>query len=369
MPSMNIPIFIPHYGCPNGCVFCNQQKISGKDTLDDEAAIRKFIEASISTSEGKSDIEIAFFGGSFTGLEQDVQRNYLELATEYVEKYHLKGIRLSTRPDYIHESVMELLLEYPVTSIELGVQSLDPDVLKLTKRNHTVLDVERAIEYINKSHISLGLQMMIGLPGDTLFSALDTARKMIAYNPDTIRIYPTLVLQATELAKMLEAGEYQPLSLDEAVNWMSNILPLFIEASITVLRVGLQANEGLNSDVVLAGPYHPAFKELVLDELVFNQICKQVDILINSLNLSYLEHIIGNIYPLDIKIESHVEKVSISFMHGGIELITSEKMGQRIMGHKRRNYQRLMDYFNTVFHAQLRLVIKKNRSKIETLHD
>ena len=392
---MNIPIFIPHYGCPNGCVFCNQQKISGKDKLDDESTLREFIEASISTSVGKEDIEIAFFGGSFTGLEHDVQKKFLELATEYVQKYHIKGIRLSTRPDYIHEEIMKFLSDYPVTSIELGVQSLNPEVLKLTKRNHTVDDVEKAVACIKKSQISLGLQMMIGLPGDTLYTALETAKKMISYKPDTIRIYPTLVLLDTELAKMLKDGAYQPLSLEEAVDWTSNLLPLFIEANINVLRVGLQANEGLNSDVVLAGPYHPAFKELVLDELVYNQICNQVEHLICSGDISHLESIReeayqeneayqdneqyqkneayqdneqyqenelyqrNKTYQLDVKIEGDFQTIALTFTPVGVEMITSDKMAQRIIGHKRMNHQRLEHYFSALFHGQQRLIIKR----------
>jgi len=274
--TMNIPIFIPHFGCPNDCVFCNQRKISGKNQLDQLDEIRTFIIDSIETIGCRKDVEIAFFGGSFTGLDRNVQKAYLELAREMVLKYELKGIRMSTRPDYIDEGVMNFLSAYPVTSIELGVQSMDEEVLKASKRNHRVEDVWHAVHVIKKYPISLGLQMMLGLPGDTPDKSMETAKKLVSMEPDTVRIYPTLVIKETELEALYYRKLYRPMELKEAIELCGDILECFNNHQIQVIRVGLQANDGLNSDHLIAGPYHPAFKELVMDDLVYRRVMETI---------------------------------------------------------------------------------------------
>lgn len=345
MATMNIPIFIPHYGCPNGCVFCNQQKISGKDELDDEQSIRRNIEMSLGTSEGRQDIEIAFFGGSFTGLDKDVQRAYLDLGKEYVQKYNLKGIRLSTRPDYITLEILELLKNYPVTSIELGVQSLDEEVLLRSKRNHTLEDVERAVKLIKKTRIELGLQMMIGLPGDTIEKAKRTAERMIEYGADTVRVYPTLVLEDTELATLYRRGEYLPLSLEQAIEWTSTILPLFEKNKIKVIRVGLQSNEGLNSELVLGGPYHPAFKELVMDQIVFSQFVEgyeQLDDLKDKNNVTL--HIGSEV--LTVFVQDHI-----------LTITGNQPIVQRLYGHKRNNFNRISSFLSQKYGVEVQLFL------------
>lgn len=347
MATMNIPIFIPHFGCPNGCVFCNQQKIRGKDTIDDEITLRVYLEDSIRTAGQREDIEIAFFGGSFTGLPLETQERYLSIGKEYVEKYALKGIRLSTRPDYINENVIKFLEQYPVSAIELGVQSLDPTVLELSKRNHTVPAVANAVACIKKTSIQLGLQMMIGLPGDTAEKAVETAKKMIAFMPDTIRIYPTLVLQDTELERMYNEGLYRPLSLSEAVTWTSSVLPLFEAAAIVVLRVGLQANEGLSGENVIAGPYHPAFKELVQDEVIYNRLEKALDAV-------DLNHLVGEVGLQDLCINIHIERTDA---YDRVTLHGEPHMIQRLYGHKRNNFERIKLLLSTKLHKTVRLTL------------
>lgn len=357
MSSMNIPIFIPHFGCPNGCVFCNQQKISGKDELDDEKTIRKLIESSIETSGDRDAIEIAFFGGSFTGLEQHVQSAYLNIANEYVKKYNLRGIRLSTRPDYINQAVMEYLSDYPITAIELGVQSLDEDVLLQTKRNHTIQDVESAVVLIKKAGIELGLQMMIGLPGDTLEKSIASAKKIICFQPDTVRIYPTLVLQDTQLNNMFQRGKYTSLTVEEAVSWTSQILPLFIKAHIRILRVGLQANEGLNGDVVITGPYHPAFKELVLDKMVYDELERLLLSQLSDAIDSQFSHLGQATIQLEFP-SYNDETLRIVISKDVILLVTSPKMVQRLIGHKKKNLEKIQTLFNTVLKKELCLRIQ-----------
>lgn len=273
--KMIIPIFVSHQGCPNDCVFCNQKRITGVKDVFDESQIRHHIESYLEGSNGDKRVEIAFFGGSFTGIHPLIQKKYLDLASEYITKYQLEGIRLSTRPDYISEEILRLLSQYPVKAIELGVQSLDQEVLETSKRNHTVEDVYRAVEYIKKTPIELGLQMMIGLPKDTLHKSIKTAQKIIAMKPHTTRIYPTVIMKDTELETMYYKGIYQPLSLDEGIAWTSQILPLFYEAGITVLRVGLQASEEVDlGKGIVAGPYHPAFRQLVEEKMLNEFVLK-----------------------------------------------------------------------------------------------
>lgn len=322
--TMNIPIFIPHNGCPNDCVFCNQRSISGVKQSEELEKVRDFIEESIQSANGRRDIEIAFFGGSFTGLDQSIQKSYLDLGKEFVEQYNLKGIRMSTRPDYISDEIISFLQNYPVTAIELGVQSLNKEVLDATKRNHSLEDVTRAVTLIKGAGIELGLQMMIGLPKDCLTYVRETMEQVIAYEPKTLRIYPTLVIKDTELEIMYKQGLYKPLSLDEAVMQVAEILPEFLARGITILRVGLQANEGLNSGDYIAGPYHPAFKELVMDQIIYNRVIQELE----NLNI-------------ETKLSNEVEHQSLETLDANnkkdVIILGNNKMYNRLIGHKKNN--------------------------------
>lgn len=258
---VNIPIFIPHLACPNGCTFCNQHVISATRTSPDIQTTHRMIQEAISTVAKEQTCEIAFFGGSFTGIEVEQMCAYLECASHYRDR--ISGIRLSTRPDYITPEILDILQRYPVKTIELGMQSMDERVLQRCKRGHLPMDTVRAAAWIRERGFSLVLQMMIGLPGDSLESARQTARDATALKPDAVRIYPCVVLKDTELCREFRMGEYQPMSLDDAVEQCAQLRLLFEEHDVSVIRMGLFSEPGLSGKDYVAGPYHPAFGELV----------------------------------------------------------------------------------------------------------
>ncbi len=261
----NIPVFIPDMGCPHQCIFCNQKKISGSQAAPSAEQVVDIIETHLSTMEKGSRVEIAFFGGSFTGIPVKDQVKYLDTARRYAEDGRVAGIRLSTRPDYINEKAISILKQYGVTAIELGAQSMDDEVLRLAGRGHSADDVVKASEIIKKAEISLGLQMMLGLPGDTPEKAAATARALAALGPETARVYPALVIRGTALEKMYTGKRYSPLTLEDTVEQAANILLIFEERGINVIRMGLHPSEGLLSgDSLVAGPFHQSFRELVL---------------------------------------------------------------------------------------------------------
>ena len=273
---INIPIFIPHKGCPHTCIFCDQRKISGQITLQTPEKVNEIIKESLSTIESGNNTEIAFFGGSFTGLPIQEMIQYLEIAKSYVDLKMVHGIRLSTRPDYINPHIMDILQEYGVTAIELGVQSMDPEVLEASKRGHTVEDTVKASKLIKQRNISLGIQTMLGLPEDTFSKALKTAEQVVALKPDMVRIYPALVLKDTELESLYNQGRFVPLTVEEAVGWCAEIVQLYRKEEIKILRIGLHSSELLEGSIV-AGPYHPAFGELVESRILLKEIIKELD--------------------------------------------------------------------------------------------
>lgn len=265
----NIPIFIPELACPFQCAFCNQEKISGHSLIPDDEQIIETIENHLNSfTEKERIVELAYFGGSFTGIPYEQQEHYLSLVQAFIKKGHIQSIRLSTRPDYINDKILQLLKKYNVETIELGAQSLDDEVLKKTFRGHTVKQVEEASTLIHKYGFKLGLQMMIGLPGDSLEKSIFTANKIVDLGADNTRIYPALVIRDTAMHTWFKNGKYSPLSLEEAVNWTKEILPIFENAGVNVIRVGLHPSEGLISgDELVAGPFHISFRELVLTEI------------------------------------------------------------------------------------------------------
>lgn len=270
-----IPFFIPHAGCPFTCVYCNQWKISGKEDEIKPEEIEQYVETYLQKARSWPDryVEIAFYGGSFTALPLEKQVRFLQAAAAQKEKGWIKGIRLSTRPDYINEDILENLLFYGVTTVELGVQSLVDEVLTKSRRGHCVHDTARATRLLRKYPLQVGYQLMLGLPGDSLASAHLTAQRTVEAKPDFVRIYPTLVLKGTTLAKWYEEDKYTPWSLDMAIQMAVSWLGVFSFYQIPVIRLGLQAVENLavEKDLV-AGPYHPAFGELVESRLLLEQI-------------------------------------------------------------------------------------------------
>lgn len=274
MRKVNIPIFVPHKGCPNDCVFCNQKRITGHGTdvtPDDAKAI---VETALQTiDKNDTEVEAAFFGGSFTAIPKEEQEALLRVVQPYIKSGQIDGVRLSTRPDCIWEENLAMLSDYGVTSIELGVQSTDARVLRQSRRGHSFLDVVAAAALIKQFGFELGLQMMLGLPGDTREKSLQTAADIVSLKPDTARIYPTLVIRDSALCDLYEKGQYTPLPLDAAVEWCAEIYSLFVQNDITVLRMGLMASEDMcEGKGIVAGPFHPAFGELVFSRLFLDKI-------------------------------------------------------------------------------------------------
>lgn len=266
----NIPIFIPHLGCKNDCVFCNQRSITGQLSETTISEVHDTTEKYLSFLKDR-DADIAFFGGSFTGLPAEKQTEYLKAAYYYLEKGMVSGIRLSTRPDYISDEILKNLKKYGVTSIELGVQSMCDDVLAASKRGHRAEVTEKACEKIKKSGFSLGLQMMVGLPLDNREKSLFTAQRLIDMGAEFVRIYPTCVLYDTALYNMYTQGLYTPLDITEAVEISYELTKLFKKNNVAVIRTGLQSTDTL-SESVAAGPYHPAFGELVASRLLRDEL-------------------------------------------------------------------------------------------------
>jgi histone acetyltransferase (RNA polymerase elongator complex component) len=268
MKHYNIPIFIPELACPNRCIYCNQRHISGQLQAVKPEEIKQIIEQHLATFIRPSEVELAFFGGSFTGIDEKDMLTYLQIVQPYIEQGEIKSIRISTRPDYINEKILDILQQYNIKDIELGAQSLNEEVLAFAKRGHTVRDVENASQLIKSYGFSLGLQMMIGLPLDTVEKSKETAKKILKLGAESTRIYPTLVINNTDLADLYRQNKYKALSLDEAVDWTAEIYKIFSQSSIKILRVGLHPSEALiNGTELLAGPFHVSFKELVLTKI------------------------------------------------------------------------------------------------------
>lgn len=266
----NIPIFIPHLGCPNQCVFCNQRTISGVQRFRADSIV-DIIESSLATVSSDTEVEIAFFGGSFTGIERGLMRNLLDIAYGYVKDGKVSGIRCSTRPDYINSEILSELKNYGVKVVELGLQSVDDSVLSATKRGHTSAAEKEACKLIVDAGFTLVGQMMIGLPGATEKSELETANFIISTGASGARIYPTVVFRDTELCGMAQSGCYTPLSLDEAVHRSALVMKKFIASGVEVIRVGLCSSENLASDdTYYAGPNHAAIGELVENEIYYD---------------------------------------------------------------------------------------------------
>lgn len=256
----NISIFVPHLGCPHRCSFCDQRAITGASAFPTDEEVAAAVRRAASTGFGGArTAEIAFFGGSFTAIDRKEMLRLLDAAFPFVRSGAVQGIRISTRPDAVDREVLQLLAGYGVTAIELGAQSMEDEVLKKSRRGHTPRDVEEAASLIREYGFSLGLQMMTGLPGDDDEGTLRTAGRLIALRPETVRIYPLLVLRGTEVARLYREGEYLPQTLEEAVALCARLLSLFERAGIRVIRLGLHA---VDEERLIAGPWHPAFSEL-----------------------------------------------------------------------------------------------------------
>lgn len=261
MKHSNISIFIPHMGCPHFCSFCDQRNISGEKRTPRGEDVKRICSSAMEEISEKSNTEIAFFGGSFTAISRNYMTELLSAANEFVGKGKFKGIRISTRPDYIDDEVLIILKKYGVTSIELGAQSMSDKVLIANERGHDAEDVRRAALLIKKHGFELGLQMMVGLYQSTESDDYFTMCEIVALKPDTVRIYPVVVLENTKLCELYQRGEYKLYDFDKAVEICSNMLYIFEFMGIRVIRLGLHASKEISRNAV-AGFYHDSFREL-----------------------------------------------------------------------------------------------------------
>ena len=336
-----IPIFVPHLGCPNDCTFCNQKKISGQTKNVKAEDVKNTIEYYLNNfKDDNKYIEVAFFGGSFTGIDVDKQKELLSVAYEYIKNKKIDSIRISTRPDYINKEILKMLKSYGVKTIELGVQSTNDYILNKSKRGHTFEDVKKASKLIRKNGFILGHQMMVGLPESTRQDEINTAKDLIKLKPKIVRIYPVLVIKGTQLEKDYESGEYTPLTVEQAVETAKYLLVLFNKKKINVIRIGLQNTNEITDpnskkSQVVAGPYHPAFRQLVESRLWYDNIANEI----KKVN-SNVTHIQIDVNPSDIN---------------------------NAVGHKRINIEKINDTYNTDLKINPNSKIKKGKLKITKL--
>ncbi len=314
--SKTLPFFLPHAGCPYRCSFCDQKSISSHNKMPKVDEVGKNIEEYVSRLSKDEKIQIGFFGGSFTGLSHDVQIAYLQEAIKYKE--HLLGIRISTRPDMLDEKTLELLQKYHVKTVELGAQSLNNDVLRKNLRGHLAEDVAKGVRLLKKYGFRVGIQTLPGLPLDTYDNAMKTAQEIIKLEPDEVRIYPAVVLADTKLAEWYLDGSFTPLSIDAAVMWCMNLEMQYQNAAIPVIKMGLHASDTFTGDAgILAGPYHPAFRDLVEDAVMLKEIRVILDLFFTS-NFDENRH---------------------------IKIHVSNDIWNHVIGHKKENLKRLQTLY------------------------
>lgn len=336
-----IPIFVPHLGCPNQCTFCNQKKISGQLKKVTAKDVEETIEYYLKNFKDKNKyVEVAFFGGSFTAIDVKKQIELLEAVQEYIINKKVNSIRISTRPDCIDKEILKRMKKYRVKTIELGVQSTNNYILNRCKRGHTGEDVKKASKLIRAHGFVLGHQMMIGLPESTKQDEINTAKELIKLKPKIVRIYPVLVIKDTELADEYERGEYLPLTVGQAVERCKEVVDLFNRNKINVIRIGLQNTEEITDpnskeSSVIAGPYHPAFRQLVEASMWYDSIVDKIK-----------------------KINAKVKKVKI---------IANELNINNIIGHKKDNIVKLKDTYDVDVIIERNDKVKPGKFELEIL--
>ncbi len=318
-----IPIFVPHWGCPQDCIFCDQKKITGqKEPMTPEKAA-EIIARGAEGRKPEDYIEIGFFGGSFTGIPATIQEEFLGLAMKAVQKGEADSIRLSTRPDYIDDAVIERLLHFGVKTVELGAQSMEDAVLTACHRGHSAEDTQKAAQKIKDAGLSLGLQMMLGLLGDTEEKALETARAFMNLKPACVRIYPTLVLKGTALESLYEKGDYTPLALEKAADLCAKLYRMFTESGIEVIRMGLlEVEEG----ALAAGPFHPAFGEMVMSRVYYQKLSEMLSSF--SGKTLRVELHPKDVSPLVGQRKENIRKIQENFGVTEIKLLQNEKINR-----------------------------------------
>ena len=336
-----IPIFVPHLGCPNNCTFCNQKRISGQTKMVTAKDVKETIEYYLKNfKDNHKYVEVAFFGGSFTAIEKEKQIELLEAAQEYIENKLVNSIRISTRPDCIDKEILKRMKKYHVKTIELGVQSTNNYILSKCKRGHTGEDVKKASKLIRRYGFILGHQMMVGLPESTKQDEVNTAKELIRLKPKIVRIYPVLVIKDTELADEYNRGEYTPLTVGQAVERCKEIVDLFNRNKINVIRIGLQNTEEISDpstekSSVVAGPYHPAFRQLVESSMWYEAIVAKIK-----------------------KVNAKVKKVKI---------LANDININNIIGHKKENIEKLKEIYDVDVVIERDEKIKPGKFKLEIL--
>ena len=333
-----IPIFVPHLGCPNDCVFCNQKSISGQKKQVTKEDVKNTIEEHLKYIKEDSQVEVAFFGGSFTGIEEEKQIELLSTAYEYIKAKKVDSIRISTRPDYINREILKRLKKYKVKTIELGVQSANDYILKRAGRGHTFEDVKKASKLIRFYGFKLGHQMMVGLPESTKLDEINTAKQLIKLKPKMVRIYPVLVIKGTQLEKEFNEGKYKALTVVQAVEICKELVKMFTKKKIDVIRIGLQPTDTItdpqnkNSEVV-AGPFHSAFRQLVESGMWYDVI-------------------VDKIKKLNAKVKE-------------VEVIVNPQDVNNVVGQRRENISNLKQVYDVDLIVKTDDKIKQGKSKIE----
>ena len=344
-----IPIFVPHLGCAYDCIFCNQKSISGqKSKLTKDEVIKivdnylKELEKQEKKNKVKNEIkvEIAFYGGSFTAIDEKYQNELLEIAYSYIQKGKIESIRISTRPDAIDRKILKKLKKYKVKTIELGVQSASDYILKKANRGHSFVDVKKASKLIRWYGFKLGHQMMVGLPDSTKIDEINTAKELIKLKPRIVRIYPVLVVKNTKLEEQYNKGEYIPLPLIQAVETSKELVNMFNSKNIEIIRIGLQptdeiADPSSDKSEVVAGPYHPAFRQLVESSLWYDAIVNKIK-----------------------KLNAKVKEVEVTINPSDVN---------NVIGHKKENILKLKEIYDVDLILKQDKQIKQGKSKIEVI--
>ena len=336
-----IPIFVPHLGCKYDCIFCNQKSISGQKKQLTKEDVKKQIEYFLENIKEKdSEKEVEFFGGSFTAINKEKQEELLSLAYEYIKAGKVESIRISTRPDCIDKETLKRLKKYKVKTIELGVQSANDYILKRANRGHNFEDVKKASKMIRWNGFKLGHQMMVGLPESTRIDEINTAKALIKLKPKMMRIYPVLVVKNTKLEKEYQEGKYKPLTVVQAVEVCKDLVRMFVDKNIDVIRVGLQNTDeisepGAAASEVVAGPFHPAFRQLVESGMWYDVIVQKIK-------------------KLNVKVKE-------------VEVVVNPIDVNNVIGHKKENVLKLKKTYDVDLVVKPEEKVKQGKSKINVL--
>jgi len=329
-----IPVFLAHAGCPHRCVFCNQRAITGAgEKIPSGAEIHALVQACRARAgRERAPVQLAFFGGNFLGLSTDTVHCLLEAAAGLVERGLVDGIRFSTRPDSIDAGALDILKRFPVSTVEIGAQCLDDHVLAASGRGHDRRAVETAMSHLKALGVQTGLQLMVGLPQETQPRCLASGRRAAALLPDFVRIYPTLVLAGSPLARLFRAGKYRPLSLEAAVERVKQLYLLFCRRRIPVIRMGLQASRELDDGAaVLAGPYHPAFGHLVLSAIFLDAAADAIRRLASSCGKISIYVHPRNIARMRGLNSANLKRLQATFAPAAVRIVPDESIGMEAL--------------------------------------